>query len=122
MTEQNTDGIDRTEGEMVKPGRVRIESVENSEAWIEAEYRDGWAEKKLFNDNSDAYAEMTHPFYLRCTFCKKWDAPQLWAAGSNHCPDCEQWHDFVLPALMGRLFDNKRPVQERQETGVIGDE
>lgn len=102
-------------GEIPETGRCRIEDEENADAWIEAEYRDGWAERKLFVEDDEAYHDMTHPFYQRCTFCGRWQSPEIWTRGSPHCPRCEQWHKFTLPYWMAKLFGAKGDFVEEFE-------
>lgn len=100
-------GAVRYEGEVPEPGRARIEDPDNADAWIEATYRDGWVGRKLIGTDRGEYEQMVHPFYERCTFCRRWDDPQMWGWGSDHCPRCDRWHTYVLPRLMEWLVDGE---------------
>lgn len=108
-------GSSAVSGGVPEAGRCRIEDEENPDAWIEAEYRDGWVERKLVGTESEEYHDMIHPFYQRCAFCREWDDPQLWGRGSPYCPLCEQWHEFTLPHWMAELFGAKGDFGEEIE-------
>ncbi|RLM32640.1 hypothetical protein [Haloarcula sp. Atlit-120R] len=74
-------------------GVVTLQDDDNDDAWIRAEYRDGWVGRKLMRDDGDAYADMVHPFYFRCRCCREYRTTERWGAGSPYCPGCEQrWH------------------------------
>lgn len=100
----------------IDDGTCRIEDRENPDAWIEAEYREGWVGRKLMVEDKTAYEEMIEPFYLKCQSCHRHDSPQLWGAGSEYCPHCEQQIEFGLPRAFGWLFGDETPLDE---SGVI---
>lgn len=99
-------------GELLEPGHLRLEDSENSDAWIEATYRDGWVGRKLLNADDDAYAEMVHPYLYQCIMCREWMDTQLWGLESPHCPHCEQFMEFEFPRLMAWLFDGESLERE----------
>lgn len=107
---------DEIRGERIDGGGVRLESRENPDAWIEADYRDGWTKRKLMGDAD--YDGMTHPYYYRCAFCREYGDVQMWGANSPYCPLCEQWHAFVLPQLMAWIVDDE-PLSNEQEVEEI---
>lgn len=69
---------------------VELRSSENPDAWITAEYRDGWVKRKLLSDDADEYADMVHPYYYRCRCCREYHSTERWGADSRFCPWCEQ--------------------------------
>jgi len=86
----------------------RIEATDNDDAWIEAEYRDGWVARKLMNaDGGEAYASMTHPYYQQCAHCREWQTTERWGAKSRYCPRCEMWYEITLPRIIAWLFDGE---------------
>ena len=85
-------------------GAARLEDADNPDAWIEAEYRDGWVGRKLMSDG-DEYAEMTHPYYFRCRCCREYHETQRWGKGSQFCPHCEQRWEFGIGPMIGRIGD-----------------
>lgn len=102
------------QGELVEPGRARIENPDEPGEWVEAEYKDGWVGRKLVNEDPDVYHSMVHPYYQRCAMCREYDDTQLWGYDSPYCPLCEQWHDFVLPEWFRRVVDE----EEREEVEI----
>lgn len=79
----------------VEDDGVTLRDDENDDAWLSAEYRDGWVGRKLMSDDGDDYADMVHPYYFRCRCCRRYLPTQRWGAGSAYCPGCEQrWHQI----------------------------
>ncbi|WP_135306325.1 hypothetical protein [Haloarcula amylovorans] len=77
----------------IEDGVVRLEADDNDDAWIEAEYREGWVRRKLLTDDSDAYQQMVEPYYFRCRCCRRYLSTQRWGKGLPYCPGCEQqWY------------------------------
>lgn len=110
-----TDDTDETDDShryvgFVDDGVCRVEDAENPNAWIEAEYRDGWVGRKLMVDDTTAYEEMIEPFYLKCRSCHRHDSPQMWTADSQYCPMCEiQIKTTSQPHTDGSLEMTTRP-------------
>jgi len=78
---------------------VELRSTENPDAWITAEYRDGWVERKLMNDDYD-YGQLVHPYYYRCQCCREWRSTERWPKDSPYCEWCQQrW------SLIGEWFE-----------------
>ena len=95
------------QGEIVEPGRARIEDSDNADAWIEAEYRDGWVGRKLLGQDKEVYQEMVHPYLQQCIKCREWADTQMWGLDSPYCPSCEQYMEFVFPRLMAWVCDGE---------------
>jgi len=89
-------------GTMVDEGGVRLQDSENDDAWIEADYREGWHKRKIMGDGD--YSEMVEPYYLKCRSCHRHRGPMLWGAGSPYCPDCEQRIEYMLPRAFAGIF------------------
>ena len=100
-------------------GVVRLEDSENPDAWIEAEYRDGWVGRKLLTEDKTSYKEMIHPYQFQCAFCREFHPTELWGADQPYCPHCEQWHEFALPDVMAWLVDGEPLGPEETEVFKI---
>jgi hypothetical protein len=100
-------------GDLTEDGTCRIEDDENPDAWIEAEHRDGWVGRVLFNeDGGEAYQEMIHPYRQQCAHCRRWLTCERWHADSPYCPRCKAWYDYSLPKIIAWMFDGDDPREE----------
>lgn len=96
-------------GECLDDGGVRLEADGNSDAWIEADYREGWWRRKLLQNDKSAYEDMVEAFFLECQACHRYMSPQIWTEGSAFCPGCEMKFESI-----GSWF-------ERTEGGIAPD-
>lgn len=113
-------------GELVEPGRSRIEDKQNPQAWIEAEYEDGWWQRKLMDEDPAVYQNMIHPYEMQCVFCREWWETQVWGYESSFCPRCEQIATMYFPEIIEWLVDEDpvdvlEAIEESREKAAVGD-
>lgn len=95
-------------------GVVKLQEDGNADAWITAEYPDGWWRRNLLTADDDEYEETTHPYLFQCAFCREFQTTTCWGADQPFCPRCEQWHEFVLPDLMAWIADGEELGQQEE--------
>lgn len=105
----------RYQGSFTDENAMRIEDSENSDAWLEADYRDGWVERKLLTDDDSAYEEMVNPYYQQCIHCREWQNLDCWGVDSPYCPGCEQFMEYMFPRLMAWVCDGESLEREEVE-------
>lgn len=96
----------------IDDGAARIEDPDNEDAWIEAEYRDGWVGRKLLGTGPETYKKMIHPYYLKCCRCLEIVDTQYWGINSPYCPGCEQYYEHAFPMALAGLFDGEWEKKE----------
>jgi len=87
---------------------ARIEDPDNPDAWIEAEFPDGWGASELMqDDDGEAYAALVEPYKMQCPACREFFSPQFWGVEQTYCQACT----YRLERGIGHWF-------KRTENGI----